>query len=197
MKTNKYSDEELLDILRGYGKEFGLRKLHKSILESKRLPIPQTYRNRFGSWKNALILAGLPNLSAWRIDSNINKLSDMDAKYIAGLLDCEGCISRSRRNSHSYSLNFVNTNKEIVDLFRDIVNGGRINYCNGTYRLEFRKNEVIELLPQIYPYLIVKRKEADNLIEYIRKEQTELDFDDAFIPLYLEENIKKYNKTPL
>lgn len=195
MKYQVYTDEHLLKILREYAKSFGARNLRLKMKKIKSKPCVNTFDKRFGNWRRALAKAGVPYLYGGRVPSRIPQLDVIDAKYIAGLIDCEGSITRAGRKKFAnkqYCIVFVNKNKDIIDYFKQLVGGGRINFNNGTYRLEFRKNEVVDLLPQIYPHLIVKKKEAKYLLDYIKREQRESRFTEPFIPLNLEENLKKY-----
>lgn len=192
MKLQMYTDEQILLLLRNWGKRLGLRNLRLKMKAAKTKPCVNTIQKRFGGFREALVKAGVPFLHGGRVTSKINTLTPMDAKYIAGLIDCEGSISRSGRNSSCYRITFVSKDKEFIDYYQKLINGGKVCFCGGTYRVELRKNEVLDLLPQVYPYFIVKKEAADNLIQYIRKEQSESKFNEPFIPLNLEENLKKY-----
>ena len=56
----KYTDEELIDLLKAKAKRLGCAPTHKDVDSDTNMPSSRTYFNRFGSWHNALKIAGIP-----------------------------------------------------------------------------------------------------------------------------------------
>lgn len=55
----KYTDNELLDILKRFRNENGRVPMQSDFINNSEYPSYRSYYNRFGSWNNALLLAGL------------------------------------------------------------------------------------------------------------------------------------------
>lgn len=116
------------------------------------------------------------NNSKKRLEQKVvNKLSDTDAAYIAGFLDGEGSISlnKSHKNdgrtpSYSLSVKITQNDRNVLDWIKVTVGMGTI--CTHSYRSNqwtFRSYRVIDFLKQIYPYLKVKRIQADVAFKYL------------------------------
>lgn len=105
------------------------------------------------------------------------KLSIEEAAYLAGLIDGEGCLSiypRSRKRVITYKINID------IGMTTDIL----IDFCNKYggchYRQEAHDNkkavfywklniqECVHYLPQIFPYMKVKKAEAKILLEALK-----------------------------
>ncbi len=57
--ASPYTDEQLLNILRDLADELGRAPTTREIVARPSLPCPNTYANRFGSWRAALACLGL------------------------------------------------------------------------------------------------------------------------------------------
>lgn len=110
------------------------------------------------------------------------KLSKIDAAYLAGFIDGEGCIAIFKKNtpngwSPQYQLyiGITNTNKKVIDWAYSKMGGYLYEKkrSNATkhriaYTLSVRGWEsVIYVLNQIYPYLRVKKLQAELMYEFI------------------------------
>jgi hypothetical protein len=111
-------------------------------------------------------------------------LTTAEAAYLAGLVDGEGTISvwrhRAPRNSSGYTyvpiFTIAQANQPFLEEIRDIVGNGSVRRANRAslqnpkhkdcYTLSFRAHQTRWVLPQILPYLRIKRRQADLLLEY-------------------------------
>lgn len=113
------------------------------------------------------------------------KIMPLNAAYIAGLVDGEGCISVSRTHTsesakgckrgfaYRSSLNITMTNLEILEWIKQITRAGKI--CSKRVNIAKHKAawswtvwsiEASELLQQLLPYLHIKKEQAENLIAF-------------------------------
>lgn len=95
----------------------------------------------------------------------------LDRRYVAGFLDGEGCIQLCGKYRVKVRLTIANTNKEIIQRLFDEF-GGSIREYDDTRQYKsgrFRKpvyywslycTKAEKLLRECYPYLIVKRGQA-------------------------------------
>lgn len=120
----------------------------------------------------------------------MNELSDVDAAYIAGLIDGEGTIrvKKDSRRELYYPIVIVvtNSNKDLVDIIHLTIGCGTvrpqlwerphnvwwsknpIKQKKVIWRLGiFNKSDIYELLRQVYPYIILKRELAELVMELI------------------------------
>ena len=87
--------------------------------------------------------------------------------YIAGMIDADGHVK-----AHPRILSISNTDLECLEFLRQYV-GGHISTAGAIrsgqnkqgYQLCLRNEEIVALLPQIIKYMIIKREEAENLLE--------------------------------
>jgi len=100
--------------------------------------------------------------------------------YLAGIIDTEGSIGLSRVKGHRkwcgrfyvpYVL-IMNTNKEFIDFLVTNYGGGYHAKArqNGWGRKEIwgwkvRANLMREILPKVKPYLIIKKRQADFVLQ--------------------------------
>lgn len=74
----QYTEEELLDYLRWFEKEYERPPTEKDFTNNPEYPGYATYQRRFGSWINALIKAGLyVNLAERQCDSFIGRQAEI------------------------------------------------------------------------------------------------------------------------
>ena len=108
----------------------------------------------------------------------MNKLLETEKAYIAGLFDGEGCVSiikddRTGQGNHkspSYSLILIisNNNKEVLEWLNKKTGIGNLakrkNQRLYDWKLSRKGTEIF--LNKIYPYLIIKREQAELAIEF-------------------------------
>ena len=107
-------------------------------------------------------------------------LSDLDASYIAGIVDGEGCVHVTKvRNVNSKS-GFVyrsgvvigNTSFSLLRWIKNTIGAGTIkrNKKHPRHKQSWQYNlwsdEASRLLEQLIPYLLVKEKQAFNQIAF-------------------------------
>jgi hypothetical protein len=127
--------------------------------------------------------------------STIQVLTEKQAAYLAGLIDGEGTITIAFRygdgkkhvTPNMFPLILIsNTNKALIDYARNLVQGSTLKQGNGisrnrklVYQIQIAKLlDVENLLTQLLPYLIAKRRQAELALEYchVRKEDTMLSY---------------------
>ena len=96
-------------------------------------------------------------------------------EWLACAIDTEGSIVFARRGARVYPyIRFVNTNREIVERFREAA-GGKSVYVTTGSRLGIRpiyacgvssREQVEKILRLVLPHLIVKRAVAERTLEY-------------------------------
>jgi intein/homing endonuclease len=114
---------------------------------------------------------------------DIDRLTDAQKGYIAAFLDGEGGIqiTKSYRKDREYTtalhpdVYFTNTSEEVILSIRKWLGGGSITRRRergnhkDTYVLTISGvKSILELLDTIRPYMIVKAKRADLMIEFCR-----------------------------
>lgn len=106
-----------------------------------------------------------------------------EAAYMAGYLDGEGTISitRAKRVENRAGYRWMpimainNTHRDSLECLRQmcgngrlcLVNPGKLGIQKPGYRLQFTANQIRYVLPQIMPYLIIKREQAAILLEFL------------------------------
>lgn len=94
--------------------------------------------------------------------------------YVAGFFDGEGNLHRDRLTS-TVQLRFDNTCEEAVREIQKFIKYGRISnrgrekpHHKGRFRLTIANHsEVLEVLEKMLPYLVVKKRAAEDMISYI------------------------------
>jgi hypothetical protein len=102
-------------------------------------------------------------------------MTALEAAYIAGLVDGEGCLTISKKSGDRFNahVSITNTNRKMLEWVFDKVKLGIIYSQPGTvkskvtFRYELRVKEIEAFLKMILPYLICKREQADLLLEYL------------------------------
>jgi hypothetical protein len=112
----------------------------------------------------------------------MNLLSATQAAYIAGIFDGEGTITINRTKQEqyhnwSYTPNcFVtNTNEELLHWLRNSTRVGRISESDRyrkenhkrAYRWKLYTKEVRQLLEAIQPFLVIKKRQAEIILEFL------------------------------
>ena len=118
------------------------------------------------------------------------KISPTQASYIAGIIDGEGTLSMSyykgavdsygkKYRSFSMTCRVTNTNKEVVEWLVKTTGYGKIKLLNvppSRTGLKLKRqwswllpaNGCREILPQLYPYLIIKKRQAEIFLDWFR-----------------------------
>jgi len=102
--------------------------------------------------------------------------SQDDCRYVAGFFDGEGCIhvalTKNKpdrwRPSVSLRLTVVNNNQDVIQWFASVFNSGFITSTRHnhprwkeSHRWVISYGKAHQFLQSIYPYLIVKKKQAE------------------------------------
>lgn len=110
-------------------------------------------------------------------------MAEKDAAYMAGFLDGEGTIGicKARRKEsragfrYQAYMSLANTNLAVLVRLRDVCGNGRLslsytaahpNHKVG-YVLRFVPGQLRHLLPQLLPYLQVKRQQAEVVLAFL------------------------------
>jgi hypothetical protein len=114
----------------------------------------------------------------------MNKLTKEQCAYIAGIVDGEGTISISHnniqgKNSYSIVMRVYNTDKKLINWLCKKTGLGAIkiqknavwerNNIKVLYKWDLYANNIRQFLPLIEPYLIIKKKQAQIMIEWLSK----------------------------
>jgi hypothetical protein len=110
-----------------------------------------------------------------------NNLPSWVTSYIAGFIDGEGSISvcvaqRKDRPNPTFLLRFTacNTNKEVIDFIHSALGAGSVRCDNSASRRKIGRpvwvwssaqKEGMEILKALEPYLIVKKRQANLVME--------------------------------
>lgn len=114
-----------------------------------------------------------------------NQREDVKLAYIAGLIDGEGTISLNKQTEKAHPqwnpkytpyIGFTNTNLEALELVGDFL-GSNVRHHVGSkdgfkgnkecFRVvKNGKNNVRKLLEKLLPYLVIKKKQAELVINY-------------------------------
>ena len=113
---------------------------------------------------------------------------DLDSKYVACALDTEGCVSLGYQTKikgcslkNPYRVKFqphnhiVNTHKGWLEEIQRFFNLGVLTKKSRVllnrkdiFILSFGPNDCRKILPQLIPFLIIKRKQAELLLEFLQ-----------------------------
>ena len=100
--------------------------------------------------------------------------------YLAGIIDGEGCVKLAcHKIKRKYKIYYgcqkrcevSNTSKKLIDwLYKNfgghLISAKREGNRKLQYRWALRKKEIEEIFPQIIPYLIVKKEESKETLNY-------------------------------
>jgi hypothetical protein len=112
------------------------------------------------------------------------QLSDVERAWLAAMLDAEGTIGIYRhkiaktRSGFKYipTVSMSNTHQGLVEHFLSITDcwstfraaSVRNEHHKPQWKVEIKHRNLREFLPQILPYLIAKRRQAELLLEFLR-----------------------------
>ena len=108
-------------------------------------------------------------------------ITDVEAAYIAGILDGEGCIAihkkAVRKQHHNPTflvhMDITNTSRDLLGWVRlttglgKILDKPRTKGWKACYKLFFIADEIKPLLERVLPYMLVRRKQAELVLEFI------------------------------
>ncbi len=105
-------------------------------------------------------------------------LTELEKAYIAGIFDGEGTIGFYGGKSQDFSLRLKlgNTNLEVVEWIQQHCGGWITSRVLKVSKKTFwewsikRRADVVDILKAIQPYLIVKRTQADLLVDFLENE---------------------------
>lgn len=175
-----YSKQELVEKMQEAAVVLGSVPTANKMDSLKGFPCHHTYLKHFGSWNEALRSSGFRINQEQNIESEIRCMAEAECAYVAGVLDGEGHISvrlNRKRGSYDCAMSISNTCLELLYKLQEFTNGGRVvrhklkkerEHHTDQYVLEWRVNEMEDLLPQLLPWLVVKRDDAVNLLTYLR-----------------------------
>lgn len=105
--------------------------------------------------------------------------------YLAGLIDGEGTISISHNKtqsegSYSMVMRIYNSDKRMCDWVYKVVNIGGVSKCHRVkswdnpkhkpiYHWHTSNNGMRKILPQIIPFLVIKKEIAEIVLEWLEK----------------------------
>lgn len=98
--------------------------------------------------------------------------------YLAGFVDGEGCISSSYKEGLKITakLSIANTNFKLMKLLQRKIGGSIYQSKQRThyqlcYTLSLYGQNTIKILKKLYPYLIIKQKQAKVLIDFYQNKK--------------------------
>ena len=103
-------------------------------------------------------------------------ISDTDAAWLAGFIDADGHIGIVRRTTRRGDRHYVyirpvvqigQGKRAVLDWISDLVGGDlNIHGQRNFYNLRFHAGTIRWLLPQLLPYLKVKKRQAEIVLEF-------------------------------
>lgn len=156
--------------------------LRQEIIWAKPNPMPESVTDRCTKAHEQLFLFSKAKWSG-PLPCRFADISDDDARWIALCIDTEGCIVVKRvkqtdggADAFGPQVTFGGTNRALVERFRQIVGHGNIATRSGKnapmFYWQIGNNLARDLLHRIYPFLIVKQRQAriaiyvDDLVYY-------------------------------
>lgn len=112
------------------------------------------------------------------------KSYNITIQYLAGLVDGEGYVGIrkcSKKNDGSLipeykpTLVIANTNYDLIKALKENFSGSICKKNKGlkvlwkqSYSFEFNRTEIKKILPKLIPYLIIKRKQAEMVMDLFK-----------------------------
>jgi hypothetical protein len=119
------------------------------------------------------------------IEKILPELTPTEIAYIAGLVDGEGCITLTAHNRKS-GKNYITPHIQIVNTYKGVIDWlqGKLRFACARRIRSNRPNRVdifsidlkgrriqIQFLEKVLPYLIIKRKQAEIQLAYLKKRE--------------------------
>jgi len=148
------------------------------------------------------------------VDYNTIKSGDIsleDFAYLAGFIDGDGFLGqiRSKKNSILCNLRLYNTNLKLLIQLQKLIGGkikksrnkGEGNSITTPYTLYLNAKDSKYILTKLFPFLIIKRKEALLFLEYInydfsQQKNRELLINELKIERHKENRVRKIERYP-
>lgn len=96
-------------------------------------------------------------------------MTEQDKIYAAGIVDGEGCITLTHHKNHTFQamVSVVQKDVRLLNWLQERWGGRISHYANraGVWRLE-ATNEQDTFLCDILPYLLLKQRQAEIILEY-------------------------------
>lgn len=113
--------------------------------------------------------------------TTVNKLSKLECAYLAGMIDADGSICKCKnRDSFVCKVRVHNSSEKLMIWLKKKIGAGNINHLPPAVdkqgfkhtkdRWDFdlsAKVDVIEILKQINPYLIIKKEKSKMILNLI------------------------------
>lgn len=111
----------------------------------------------------------------------VKEMSIAEMAYVAGAIDGEGTVGLYRQSSdavrcgvrYNPSVGIYNTNTTMLEFCRNATGMGSIVVNNKKtpghkqgFELHFKTSEIRKLLPSLIPYLVIKKQQAELVMEY-------------------------------
>ncbi len=111
----------------------------------------------------------------------INKLSETEKAYIAGMIDADGCVGIAKnkgrwvRFEYNFNVRVVvaNSNLELIFKLRDIIGAGtsavresKNPKWRAVHHYQITGLKAQALLKEVVPYMIVKRERSKELLKF-------------------------------
>ncbi len=115
-------------------------------------------------------------------ETHVRKLSELEKAWLAGVIDGEGSIFVAKVKGAQHRRGFIyvpllkidNSNRAFVNKIQDMIGKGSVHFVEENRsgwkdRWEYNGSSHVlrELLPQLLPYLLVKREVAQRMLEYL------------------------------
>src|SRR5580765_5865812 len=156
--------------------------LRQEIIWAKSNPMPESVTDRCTKGHEQLFMFAKAKWSGPQ-PGRFGHISDQDARWLALCIDTEGCIvvKRVKQNdggadAFGPQVTFGGTSKELIYRFQEIIGHGNIATRPGKnapmFYWQLGNNIARDFLHRIYPYLIVKQRQAriaiyvDDLVYY-------------------------------
>lgn len=111
-----------------------------------------------------------------RINHPVEELKDWQLAYIAGIIDGEGAVYLTSKGSYLQGrVSVAVTNIECINVLYNTTKMGRLYQEKRQGRkvlykwTVFKRLEIYLLLKSIYSYLVIKKKQADIMLEFIER----------------------------
>jgi LAGLIDADG endonuclease len=116
-------------------------------------------------------------------------ISKTEIAYLAGFVDGEGCLAINKRLhknkigswiGYSAYIDLTSTNKEVMEYIRSkfgITSNVYVSILKGNRKIAFRlrinKMQSQELIEKMYPFLIIKKAQAEVFIQFCKFSKNE------------------------